>query len=211
MQTDIDHWEDALEEEIASTRQMLDSLPNVSDPLQRGKVLDKAEKTLKSAAGSLRSFKMEARLVARTSQQRSQYEGLLKQRTQELQALQDAFNSLQSKEDRGKLFISRKSADADNDATDPTRVGSTMLNEAGHLQECTAASLTNTRRMIANSKEIGTASLEKLKDQREAIRGIDKSTDRADDNLARSEKLIAVFGRRMSPFRIIRGKGCSRS
>ena len=52
--------------------------------------------------------------------------------------------------------------------------------------------------MIADSKEVGAATLEELERQRAVITNIEMETDRIDDNLARAEVLLKQFGKRMA-------------
>ena len=202
-QTDIDYWDDTLTEEIAAVQQLLDGIPSLSDPLERAKSLDEVEGKLRSAKGTMRSFKMEIRLVGDVQQRRS-YEGRLQQIDQELRTLQADFKALQAEETRGQLFVSGSGADGDLEGgADPTQAGSNMLNEASALQDKTADSLQNTRNMIAQSKEVGAATLEELERQREVLQSIDKEADRAMDNLERAEKLIKTFGKRMAGDKLI--------
>jgi novel plant SNARE len=191
-----------LTEEISAVQQLLDGIPSLSDPVERATSLDEVEGRLRSAKGTMRSFKMEIRLVADV-QQRRQYEGRLQQMDQEYRTLQADFKALQAEENRGQLFISGSGADGDLEGGDPTQAGSNMLNEASALQDKTADSLANTRNMIQQSKEVGAATLEELERQREVITSIDREADKAMDNLERAEKLIKTFGKRMAGDKLI--------
>jgi hypothetical protein len=57
--------------------------------------------------------------------------------------------------------------------------------------------------MIQASKEVGTATVEQLKGQREQIIEIEREVDQMDSNLVRAEKLVFNFTRRMATDRII--------
>ena len=67
--------------------------------------------------------------------------------------------------------------------------GDRMLKEASALQDKAQDSLINTKQMIAQSKEVGMATLEELERQRGVIENINSEVNRVDDNLARAEKL----------------------
>ena len=51
--------------------------------------------------------------------------------------------------------------------------------------------MSNTKNLIAQSKEVGMATLEELERQRGVLENIDREVDRIDDNLARAENLVS--------------------
>lgn len=57
--------------------------------------------------------------------------------------------------------------------------------------------------MVAESKETGMATLEELERQRGQIENIDREAMRIEDSLARADKLIKTFGRRMATDKFI--------
>lgn len=182
---------------------MLDSIPSLSDPVERASALDQADDRLRSAQGTKRSFKMETRLV-QDVQQRRHLESRLQKMEQELRTLQADLRALQADQNRGELFVNSGGDGGDLEGgQDPTKAGSNMLKEASGLQDKTQDSLTNTKNMIAASKEVGVATLEELQRQREVIQNIEKETDRMDDNLARAEALMKQFGKRMASDKFI--------
>mmetsp|Transcript_88496 Transcript_88496/g.132610 ORF Transcript_88496/g.132610 Transcript_88496/m.132610 type:complete len:245 (-) Transcript_88496:15-749(-) len=194
--TDIQYWEDTLMEEVTAIQQLLDGVPSLSDPLERASALEQADDRLRGAQGTKRSFKMEIRLVQDVGERR-RLEGRLQKMDQEIRTLQADLRALQAEEDRGALFVNGGGADGDGEA-DPTKAGNNMLNEASALQDKTQDSLSNTKNMIAASKEVGVSTLEELQRQREVIQNIEKEADRLDDNLARAEALLKQFGKRMA-------------
>ncbi|VEU37106.1 unnamed protein product [Pseudo-nitzschia multistriata] len=194
---DIQYWEDTLVEGVEQIRSILDGVQAMSDPVDRATALEDADDTLRSATGTKRSFKMEIRLV-QDQNLRNKYTKRLKRLENELRTLKADLKALQAEEHRGELFISGGAGDPDGNGGDPTRAGSNMLNEASALQDKTQDALSNTKNMIAQSKEVGVATLEELQRQREVIANIDKEADRMGDNLARAEKLVKEFGKRMS-------------
>ena len=201
MSTDIQYWDDTLTEEIEAIQGVLEQVPQLSSSLERASALEDVESRLRSAQGTKRSFKMETRLVQDVKERR-RLEARLQKMDQELRTLQADLRALQAEEDRGELFVSSGGPGGDGEE-DPTKAGSNMLAEASALQDKTQDSLTNTKNMIAASKEVGIATLEELQRQREVIQNIEKEADRMDDNLARAEALLKQFGKRMASDKFI--------
>lgn len=185
-------------EEVGQIRSTLDRVPSLADPVDRASALEEADSTLRSANGTKRSFKMEIRLV-QDQEKRNKYTKKLKKLENELRTLKADLKALQAEEQRGELFVSGGAEGANgNGEMDPTAAGSNMLNEAAALQGKTQESLTKTKNMIAQSKEVGVSTLEELQRQREVIANIDKEADRMGDNLGRAEALVKQFGKRMA-------------
>lgn len=200
--TDIQYWDDTLTEEITSIQQLLDGIPSLHDPLERASHLEQAEDRLRGAQGTKRSFKMETRLVQDVKERR-RLEQRLQKMDKELRTLQADLRALQAEENRGELFVSGGGGGGPDGDQDPTRAGSNMLSEAAALQDKTQDSLSNTKNLIAQSKEVGVSTLEELQRQREVISNIEKEADRMDDNLARAEALLKAFGKRMASDKFI--------
>jgi SNARE protein len=196
-QGDIQYWDDTLTEDISSIQQILDGVPSLSDPLERASALEQVEERLRSAQGTKRSFKMETRLVQDVKERR-RLEARLQKMEQEIRTLQADLRALQAEENRDELFVTGGGGAGADGEQDPTKAGSNMLGEASNLQDKTQDSLSNTRNMIAASKEVGVGTLEELQRQREVIQNIEKEADRMDDNLARAEALLKQFGKRMA-------------
>lgn len=78
-----------------------------------------------------------------------------------------------------------------------------LLNEASTIQDQTMQSLGRSKAMVEASKEIGTATLEVLVNQREQINDVTDDVDVIESNLARAEKLMTSFGRRMASDRVL--------
>lgn len=174
----------------------MDDVPALSNPDERDAALSQAEERLRSAKGTKRSYKMETRLVQDVKKRRK-LEKRLQKLDQELKALNADLKALKAEADRGEL-MGAGGGGAGGADEDPTKAGTDMLNEASRLQDKTQDSLTNTKAMIAQSKEVGVSTLEELQRQREVLNNIDKEADRMDDNLARSEALIKNFSKRMA-------------
>ena len=78
-----------------------------------------------------------------------------------------------------------------------------LLGEAHKIQDDTFASLGRTQALVAASKDVGTATLEVLVNQREQIADITEDVENIGTNLERAERLVTNFGRRMATDRIL--------
>mmetsp|Transcript_33700 Transcript_33700/g.100436 ORF Transcript_33700/g.100436 Transcript_33700/m.100436 type:complete len:258 (-) Transcript_33700:94-867(-) len=173
--------------------------------MEKAAALDRAEKQLRSANGTKRSYKMECRLVGDPAQ-RQRYENQLTTHERDLSALANDVKALKSEAQRGQLFVG-----ATNDAggeIDPEATGDYLLGEASKIQDKTATSLDNTKNMVAASKEVGMSTMEELQRQRAQIESIDREAMRMEDNLTRADKLIKTFGRRMATDKFIQCCAC---
>ncbi|MGK3762037.1 MAG: SNARE protein, partial [Bacillariaceae sp.] len=187
---------------IEHIEHILDGIQSLSDPVDKASALEEADDKMRSATGTKRSFKMEIRLVQDTNQ-RSKYSKRLKKMENELRTLKADLKALQAEEHRGELFVSGGGANGPDGEQDPTMAGNNMLNEASRVQDKTQDALGNTKSMIAQTKEVGVATLEELQRQREVLNNIDKEADRMGDNLARAEALVKQFGKRMASDKFI--------
>jgi novel plant SNARE len=178
---------------------MVDDIPKLSNPVEKAAAIERAKSKVRSAAGTKRSFKMEIRLVQDVAQRRK-YEGRLAALDQMLKTLQSDVKALESETTRNELFIEANEEQFANfgNGDDTVRAGDNMLKEAHGLQNKTQDSLANTKTMIAESKEVGAATLEELERQRQVITNIESDIDRVDDGLARAELLLKQFGKRMA-------------
>jgi novel plant SNARE len=176
---------------MGTVARMIDRIDAMEDD-ERSKALDRAKGRLRSAAGTKRSLKMEIRLV-QDVQKRRQYESQYNELESQLSKLQADVKALESEGQRNELMENRRfdPQTAQND-------GDALLAEASRIQDKTQDSLSNTKNMIAQSKEVGISTLEELERQRNVIQNIERETDRIDDNLARAEVLLKQFGKRMA-------------
>jgi len=194
--SDIQYWEDTLVEEIDAIKSMIDRIPSIRDPMEKSSSIDRCKARVRGAAGTKRSFKMEIRLVQDVNM-RKKFESRLAGLDQQLKALQADLKALESEMQRGELFV-QGDVEQGGDGMDAVKAGDNMLKEASVLQDKTQDSLSNTKNMIAASKEVGLSTLEELERQRGVIENIERETDRIDDNLARAEVLLKQFGKRMA-------------
>lgn len=184
-------------EELKGLERLLDEIPAAKKGMERAAVVEEAKQAVAGANATKRSFKMEIRLVADAAQRRK-YESRLSQLDARLKGYHADVKAAASELARGELFVSESGGGVEQHAADGVQAGDTMLKEAHGLQDKTQDSLARTKAMVAESKEVGVATLEELQRQREVLTNIDAEADRIDDNLARAEKLLKQFGRRMA-------------
>jgi novel plant SNARE len=176
---------------------MLDKIPSIDNAMEKAAAIERVQAKLRSAAGTKRSFKMETRLVVDVGLRR-QYESRLNGLDQQLRTLQADCKAIESEMARGELFVEADPNDPNVGGMDGVKAGDKLLAEAAALQDKTQDSLSNTKNLIAQSKEVGVSTLEELNRQRGVLENIDRETDRIDDNLARAEALLKQFGKRMA-------------
>jgi SNARE protein len=208
---DVQYWDDTLTDEVQSIQQLISDAERISsNNVQKASTLDRAEKKLRAAQGTKRSFKMETRLVADPNQ-RQRYENKLARLSDDLARCANDIKALKGGMQRGELFVGARGNNSSNisgSEMSGVEVGDMMIGEMNNIQDKTKESLTNTKRMVASSKEVGEATMEELLRQREQIRNIDNEAMRIEDNLQRADKLIKAFGKRMATDKLIQCFAC---
>ena len=205
----MQYWDDTLTDEVQSIRQLLSSADGQS-AADKASSLDRAEKKLRAAQGTKKSYKMETRLVA-DPKQRQMYENKLSRLSSELANCANDLKALKGGAQRGELFVGAKrgsSSYSGNGEMSGEEAGDMMINDMNNIQDKTKSSLQNTKNMVAASKQVGEATMEELLRQREQIRTIDEEAMRIEDNLNRADKLIKTFGKRMATDRFIQCFAC---
>eukprot|EP00536_Pseudo-nitzschia_multiseries_P002767 jgi/Psemu1/283949/fgenesh1_pg.38_\ len=200
---DIQYWQDSLEEEIEQIRSILDGVQSLSDHVERATALEEADDHMKSATGRKRSLKMEIRLIQDTKL-RDKYKKKFGKLDQEIKTLKADLKALQQDLHKSELFVSKGAGDRDGyGEMDGTMAGTHMLNDAKVLQDKTQDSLNKTKQLIAQSEEVGNATLAELEEQKRTLMQIDAKVDEMANNLERAEKLVKQFARKMASDRLI--------
>lgn len=201
LQADVQYWDDTLADEVQSIRDLIKSAEHKSN-VDRATTLDRAEKKLRAAQGTKRSYKMETRLVPdpRTKQM---YENKLAKLSDELARCSNDLKALKCGQQRGELFVGARQGGNNFDDMTGEEAGDALIGEMNTIQGKTKNSLQNTKQMVAASKEVGEATMDELLRQREQIRNIDNEAMRIEDNLVRADKLIKTFGKRMATDKLI--------
>lgn len=206
---DVQYWDDTLADEVSSIQQLISDAERISDGMKKASTLDRAEKKLRAANGTKKSYKMETRLVADPNQ-KQRYENKLARLSEDLARCANDIKAMKGGMQRGELFVGARGTSSNLSGGEMTGVeaGDMMIGEMNHLQDKTKESLSNTKRMVAASKEVGEATMEELLRQREQIRNIDNEAMRIEDNLQRADKLIKAFGKRMATDKLIQCFAC---
>lgn len=184
---------------------LIDQIPRIHDAMEKANAIERCQSILRQAKGTKRSYKMETRLIVDPASRRK-YESRLATFDQQLKTLSADAKALEAELQRGELFVESRSGEnghGDDDGIDAVKAGDQILNDAARLQDKTQDSLSNTKNLIAQSKEVGVSTLEELERQRNVIDNIDREVTRIDDNLARAEALLKQFGKRMATDKFI--------
>mmetsp|Transcript_24459 Transcript_24459/g.38384 ORF Transcript_24459/g.38384 Transcript_24459/m.38384 type:complete len:262 (-) Transcript_24459:375-1160(-) len=205
---DVQYWDDTLNDEVQSIQQLI-STAERADSMQKASTLDRAEKKLRAATGTKKSYKMETRLVSDPNQKRM-YENKLERLSEDLARCANDIKAMKGGVQRGELFVGARGQSHNMDGSEMNGVeaGDMMIDEMNNIQDKTKESLSNTRKMVAASKEVGEATMGELLQQREQIRNIDNEAMRMEDNLQRADKLIKAFGKRMATDKLIQCFAC---
>ena len=194
-------------DEIESIQSILSSIPHTSGEMERNAALDLAEKKLRNANGTKRSFKMETRLVSEPNQRR-RYENQLSRHEEQLAKLRADLKALRADTSRDQLFLGAKTEGDIEMTNNQEKAGDDMLADASRLQDKTQSSLDNTKNMIAESKAVGMQTVEELERQRQQIQTIDEEVMNIEDNLTRADKLIKTFAKRMATDKMFQCFAC---
>ena len=205
---DVQYWDDTLNEEVQSIQQLI-SQAERGDKMQKASSLDRAEKKLRAATGTKKSYKMETRLVS-DPKQKQMYENKLQRLSEDLARCANDIKAMKGGMQRGELFVGARgqSQNMDGGGMSGVEAGDMMIDEMHNIQNKTKDSLANTKNMVAASKEVGEATMTELLQQREQIRNIDNDAMRMEDNLQRADKLIKAFGKRMATDKLIQCFAC---
>lgn len=188
--------------EIDGIRSILSTFSSRRDDMQKNSLLDNCERQIRSTNGTVRSYKMECRLLSDPSERKS-YENKLKRHERDLKELSIQVQEHRQELNRGELFVN-----AQREGSSPEENGDAMLMEASKLQDKTKESLDRTSNLIGEAKSVGLETMEELRRQREQISRIDEEAQKIEGNLTRADKLIKTFGRRMATDRFIQCFAC---
>lgn len=208
---DIQYWNDTLSGDIEAIQGILNDVASSagSDPMERSRLLDQADRRLRGAQGTKRSFKMECRLVT-NAEERRRHEAQLARHESALDSLASDLKAARAEGQRGELFLGANTGGggAGGDGGDGVSEGDALLKDASNVQDKTQVSIDNIERMSREAKDVGMETMEELKRQRNQIKTIDEEAMGIEDNLVRADKLIRTFGRRMATDRMIQCFAC---
>lgn len=201
---DIQFWKDTINTDIEDIRSTISRAPNITDDLERTGALDIADKKLRTVKGNTRTFKAEIRLLP-DANDRNKYKKELSHYEETIAQLTSDLRNLRQDGNRQQLFLG---ANVESVEMNPEATGDALLNDAERLQDKTQERLSNTKRLVAQSKEVATTTVEELRNQREKITNIDQNVMEMENELDRADRLIKTFGKRMATDKLIQCFAC---
>eukprot|EP00581_Thalassiosira_minuscula_P024869 CAMPEP_0184418498 /NCGR_PEP_ID=MMETSP0738-20130409/28589_1 /TAXON_ID=385413 /ORGANISM="Thalassiosira miniscula, Strain CCMP1093" /LENGTH=201 /DNA_ID=CAMNT_0026778637 /DNA_START=128 /DNA_END=730 /DNA_ORIENTATION=- len=197
--TDLCYWNDALNDEVQSIRQLLESFEGLPD-CDKALALVQVEMKLHAAECKKRSYRMETLIVSDTKQRRG-YENKLSQLTEELESCANDLQELKRGMQWKELFVGASDGNKYNEMSGEILAedaGNMMLRNMNVIQDNTKSSIQNIKNIVAASKEVTEVTTVELSRQGEQLQIIDEEIMRVEDHLSRSEKLIKTFGKKMA-------------
>lgn len=206
--SDAGYWCDEFQREVDQLRIHLDKLRTLVES-SNTKAVEIAVRDLDAKFVRVKevkkSFGLELRLV-RDRTQRNDYDTKAKMLDQRVDDCSKEYSRLKAMNDRNQLVGPEQAGLLGSSSYAYSTEGKnndTLLGEAHRIQDLTQESLLRTRNMIEASKEIGQATVDTLRQQKDQIVDITNEVDRIDSSLERAEKLILNFTRRMATDRLI--------
>jgi SNARE protein len=207
---DIAFWSDSLSTAIVEGEEILNTIGKTRAGADRTNLIAECETKIKRCKNIEKSFRMEMRLIP--AGKRGDYEGELSTYKASIEKLGNELKWAKTESGKSELFGGGMGkAGGDGGASvvqNPEEEGDDMLKKADGIQDKTEQSLQHTQQMVEGSKEVATATIEELHRQREQIKDITEEVMTIEDNLARADKLIRTFGRRMATDKFIQCFAC---
>lgn len=196
---DVEYWEETLTEEIEDLATIVRLAKNKNSGSSEQKTkIDEAERKLRDANGTKRSYKLELRLVSDAGQRKA-YEKQLLAHDKMLMKEAEAIKELKAACEKESL-LDGANVEA---GLDGVKEGDEMLKQAAGIQDKTQTSLDRTQQMVTDAKDLGTTTLGKLQEQNEQLQRIDEQVDQTFEHLERADLLIKNFGKRMAQDKFI--------
>mmetsp|Transcript_18761 Transcript_18761/g.28109 ORF Transcript_18761/g.28109 Transcript_18761/m.28109 type:complete len:213 (-) Transcript_18761:168-806(-) len=180
-------------------RKILSSISNTQIDHNRNVEIAAAEKKIRNVKGDCNSFKNEIRTIT-DSRERARYTKDLENYKQSLSKLIVDYQLLQGKVPKGWNFSETPLDNINN--------GHRTLSNAKNMQDTTQDALDNIKQMNLEAKCAVLSALEILEAQGDQINNVGESTKNLESNLVRADKLIKLFGRRMTTDKLIRCFAC---
>lgn len=193
--SDIAYYNDDYSRHLDVLENFVKTFETAVDKISAGAACDSEVSRIKDIK---KSFGLELCLI-KDKAVRAQYDIKAKEYEKRFNDCLKDIQTIKSKSDRSDLMkgttkMTISTAGKTNDE---------LLQGASKYQDQTVESIDRTRGLIEQSKEVGTATLEVLKQQREQIKEIDIEVSNIDDNLKKAEKLLTGFARRMATDRLL--------
>jgi hypothetical protein len=201
---DIDYWFEQYEKEVEGFDTLIEKLQSLGDASSKPKVFTKTVTECDAKAARIKDIKksmgLELRLV-KDKQERSEYDAAIKEIDERVTILNKDLKLAKSQSDKNDLFQDKKGMRSQ--FSSEGKNNEELLEGANQIQDLTFDSLARTRGLIEASKEVGAATIDELRRQRDQIKDIEAEVDIIDSNLKRAERLLFNFSRRMATDRII--------
>lgn len=175
------------------------SMPITSDPRAASKSITDMESAGHRIKEIKKTWNIEIRLC-RDRGKREALEGKFKEMEEKFKELEK--NAVESKAKFGKIALLQGNK---NINSTEGKSSDDLLNGARIIQDKTFESLGRSRSLIEESKQVGAATLDQLRAQREQMNDIEKEIDVMDSNLTRAGKLVTSFAKRMATDKFIQG------
>lgn len=178
-------------------------------PMDRTKMIADCESKAASIRDKKKNFSLELRLVKDRKEKSTM--------TEQAKQLDQRFNKYVENVKAAKVQIGKKELLAGastqmapgtkgpNPYSTEGKSNDELLAGANLLQDKSMESLSRTAAMIEASKEVGAATIEELRRQRDQMTKIEEEVDTIATNLQRAERLILNFSRRMMTDKLIQG------
>jgi SNARE protein len=147
---------------------------------------------LQRAKQVLQSFKVEMRDLPRDHT--GEFEVKAREFNQRLQQMQADLQSAKQESERAQVVGVRT---VDEMSTQE------VLQEASRVQDMDLTALQRMKRMVADSKAVGSATAAQLEDQTRQLKNIDADIMKVKSNLSRADLLVRAFVRKMATDKII--------
>lgn len=199
-------WDEELQNELGNLTTTVSQTASASGARAK-QLLQECDAIISRIKDAKKSFGLEIKMV-RDKSVKAGYDSKLKFYDEEFNTLQNQVKSTRQQLERNELMPTGAGAGGSSAATHSYfqiegKDNDDLLNDAMHLQDQTMSSLGRTRGLIEASKEVGTATLEELRKQREQIKDIDHEVTVIDSNLKRARILVTNFSKRLAGDRII--------
>lgn len=199
--SDIVYWGDEYQREVDQLTTAVHHLKSLISS-SNNKLISQATLDCESKLTRIRevkkSYGLELRLV-KDKALKAEHEVKIKSLDDIVTNITKEFKDIQAANSRNQLLQS-----GSNNPYDTTgRTNDELLAGANVLQDKTVESLLRSKALIAQSREVGAATVDQLRAQRDQMKEIEADIDKIQSNMERAERLVTNFTRRMASDRII--------
>eukprot|EP01041_Mallomonas_annulata_P007223 gene7223-14732_t len=194
---DISYWCDEYSKHLDEFEKLIESAKK-SIGETKSAAIESCETEIARLKDVKKSFGLELRLL-KDKTLKVQFDVKSKENDMRLTDLTNEFQQVKQTADKNELTQGAKRTVL----TTEGKGNEELLLGAATIQEKTLESLDRTKGLIEQSKEVGAATIEVLRQQREQINDIDVEISGINDNLKKAEKLITNFARRVATDRLI--------